>query len=383
MNFKSCFWIASKMLFSNSWKIILPVLGILIGIASVITIYSIAEGGKAVVEKDLAFFAENRVMIGIVNENVSRKNYMDIKDIRLIESLPGVSYAYLPEYKISINNFLINGLTSKGILYRNLTFVSGDSYKLSENEILIDENLALEKFGTPYSIGKILELSIGSKKSMFIVKGVYKMDKSIMDIFSGEGIVDYRVYKNMIRNQPISRILISFEESEDAEYMSPMIISTLEKQHKKKGIYTILEASQKYKRVEKIKKTMNIFLAAIGIVSLAFGGIGISNLMVINVRERISQIGILRAMGASKNFILLLFLIKSFVISVFGGVLGLVSGYMVGIIVGKLIGIVPIFFLQQFILAFSVSALLGVIFGVVPARKAAYMDPLKALKINL
>ena len=90
MNFKSCFWIASKMLFSNSWKIILPVLGILIGIASVITIYSIAEGGKAVVEKDLAFFAENRVMIGIVNENVSRKNYMDIKDIRLIESLPGV-----------------------------------------------------------------------------------------------------------------------------------------------------------------------------------------------------------------------------------------------------------------------------------------------------
>jgi hypothetical protein len=144
MNFKSCFWIASKMLFSNSWKIILPVLGILIGIASVITIYSIAEGGKAVVEKDLAFFAENRVMIGIVNENVSRRNYMDIKDIRLIESLPGVSYAYLPDYKISINNFLINGLTSKGILYRSLTFISGDSYKLSENEILIDENLALE-----------------------------------------------------------------------------------------------------------------------------------------------------------------------------------------------------------------------------------------------
>ncbi len=383
MNFKSCFWVASKMLFSNKLKTMLPVLGILMGIASVITIYSVAEGGKAAVEKDLAFLAENRVMIGVSGENVSKRDYISIEDIEILESLPGVSYTYIPAYEIDLEDFFITGLTFDAISEKNLIFISGNSGKLSENEILIDEKFAAERFGTPYAAGRVLELGATGRKARFVVRGVYKSDDSLLDRFAGQGIVDYKAYRSMIGSPEISRVLVAFEDGEDADELSPMVISTLEKLHRKKGIYTVMEASEKYKRVENIKKTMNLFLAAIGLVSLAFGGIGISNLMVITVRERISQIGILRAMGASKEFILLIFLIKSTVLSLTGGVLGLASGYAGGKIVGRLIGIAPIFFAHQFILAALVSVLLGILFGVVPAKKAAHMDPVEALKVNL
>ena len=381
MNFKSCLWIASKMLFSNKWKTLLPVLGILMGIASVITIYSVAEGGKAAVEKDLAFLAENRVMVGVSDTNVSRRDYINIEDIEILESLPGVSYTYIPAYEINLEDFFMVGLTNRAVSEKNLTLIAGSSESLSGNEMLIDENLAMEKFGTSDAVGKIIEASLGSRKVRFVVRGVFKSDDSILEKNMGQGIVDYRAYRKLMGSSDISRVVVSFEGNEDAEELSPMLLSTLEKLHRKKGVYTVLEAPEKYKRVKKIKKTLNIFLAAIGLVSLAFGGIGISNLMVITVRERISQIGIMRAMGASRNFILMIFLIKSTVLSTLGGAFGVASGYIGGKLVGRLIDIAPIFFARQFILAAVVSVLLGIIFGVIPARKAAHMDPVEALKI--
>ena len=383
MNFRSCLWIATKMLFSNRWKTVLPIIGILMGIASVITIYSVAEGGKAAVEKDLAFLAENRVIIGVSGENVSKRDYINVEDIEILESLPGVSYTYIPAYEMNLEDFFIAGLTFRSISKKNLTFISGNSGNLSENEILIDEKFAVERFGTPYAAGKILDIGAGAKKVRFVVRGVFKSDESVLDRFSGQGIVHYKAYRNTIGSPDISRVLVAFEDGEDAEELSPLVISTLEKLHRKKGMYSVMEASEKYQRVENIKKTMNIFLAAIGLVSLAFGGVGISNLMVITVRERISQIGILRAMGASKEFILLIFLIKSTALSFIGGVFGLLSGYAGGKVVGRLIGIAPIFFARQFILAATVSVLLGIVFGVIPAKKAAHMDPVEALKVNL
>ena len=381
VNLKSCLWIASKMLFSNKWKTLLPVLGILMGIASVITIYSVAEGGKAAVEKDLAFLAENRVMVGVSGTKVSKRDYINIEDIEILESLPGVSYTYIPAYEMNLEDFFISGLTKRAISKRNLTLIDGSSEKLSENDMLIDESLAMEKFGTSDAVGKIVDVKLGSRKARFVVRGVFKSDDSLLEKNMGQGIVDYRAYRKLMRSPDISKVVVSFEENEDAEELSPMLLSTLEKLHRKKGIYSVLEAPEKYKRVKKIKKTMNIFLAAIGLVSLAFGGVGISNLMVITVRERISQIGILRAMGASRNFILLIFLIKSTVLSTLGGAFGVASGYIGGKLVGRLIDIAPIFFARQFILAAVVSVILGILFGVIPAKKAADMNPVEALKI--
>ena len=187
MNVKSCLWIASKMLFSNKWKTLLPVLGILMGIASVITIYSVAEGGKAAVEKDLAFLAENRVMVGVSGTKVSKRDYINIEDIEILESLPGVAYTYIPAYEINLEDFFMVGLTNRAVSEKNLTLIAGSSESLSGNEILIDENLAMEKFGTANAVGKIVETKIGSRKVRFVVRGVFKSDESLLEKKYGTG----------------------------------------------------------------------------------------------------------------------------------------------------------------------------------------------------
>jgi putative ABC transport system permease protein len=132
--------------------------------------------------------------------------------------------------------------------------------------------------------------------------------------------------------------------------------------------------------VQESSQTFTLLLAGIAAVSLLVGGIGIMNIMLVSVTERIREIGIRKAIGAQREEILLLFLIEAVMLSVTGGLIGIVLGCAVAKFAGPLFGWTTVLTLQPVIVAFAFSFVIGLFFGVFPAYKAAGLDPIEALR---
>jgi putative ABC transport system permease protein len=153
----------------------------------------------------------------------------------------------------------------------------------------------------------------------------------------------------------------------------------LEHTHKKKD-YEIVVPLELLRQKERTKKIFNIVLGSIAAISLVVGGIGIMNIMLATVTERTREIGIRRALGARRRDIIIQFLVETVILSGAGGILGVAFGILVPLIVTHFAGMKTIVTLWSPVLAFTISALVGVVFGIYPALRAAKMDPVEALR---
>ncbi len=359
------FWMAWKMIWENKKRSLFSLCGVLMGISSIIVIFSLAEGGKKLIKSDLSTLAENRIMIG--GENLSAR------DGKIIEDIPFVKYAFFPDARLDTGELILTGYSKKSLA------AMGYPSNLKEREILLEEKASEKFFGDANPTGK--EIELGDRKEKYIIRGVYKEKNPLeSDVERKTGILSLESLERMTGIKRFTRVVVSFYDGEDGEKMAPLVISRLKKSHGGRGEYILTENSGKYKKIEKIKKTLNIFLAAIGLVALVMGGLGISNLMAAMVRERTPHIGILRAMGAGKNFIMAIFMAEASFISITGGILGIITGIGGSLALGRLIDIPPVFTGRHIFMTFTVSAMLGVAFGIYPAKKAAEMETVEALR---
>ncbi|MCK5779623.1 MAG: ABC transporter permease [Psychrilyobacter sp.] len=374
------FFIVKKILLENKLRTATPLMGIIIGVASIMGIFAISSGGQLAVQQDLASIAENRVM-------VNSDNGFDREDIKFVEDLPMIKYVFSPDMSLNIeqsqngmdNKIKIEGYTKKAIKNKNLEIKNGSSNLNGEN-ILISEQLANKIYGNTDVIGKTIELKITSYRvEKFRILGVYKED--LQETFGNSTIyLDIDKYQDISDSRKSRNLVITYFEDEDAEESSEYVIELLSRKNYQNH-YSILEGNSKYKKIEKIKNMINMFLGAIGVVALLMGGLGVSNLLLNMVREMTPSIGILRTMGISSKSILEIFLVKSVILSTIGGFFGVVFGCLGAYIVGRLIGIPSIYYISQIITVFITSVVMGVIFGSFPAWKASKMDIVEALNI--
>jgi len=153
----------------------------------------------------------------------------------------------------------------------------------------------------------------------------------------------------------------------------------MERNHKKKD-YEVVVPLELLRQAERTKQIFNIVLGSIAAISLLVGGIGIMNIMLATVTERTREIGIRRALGANRRDILAQFLIESVILAGTGGVLGVVFGILIPFFVSHFAGMKTIITFWSPVVAFSISAVVGIVFGLYPARRAALMDPVEALR---
>jgi putative ABC transport system permease protein len=177
----------------------------------------------------------------------------------------------------------------------------------------------------------------------------------------------------------LHEITVKVDSLESVTGVAEAITALMERNHKKKD-YDIVVPLELLKRAERTKQIFNIVLGSIAAISLLVGGIGIMNIMLASVTERTREIGIRRALGARRRDIITQFLVETVMLSGAGGVIGVLLGVIIPFIVSHAAGMKTIITFWSPLLAFTISGLVGVVFGIYPAIRAAQMDPVEALR---
>jgi len=382
---------AVKSLKMNLFRTILTLLGIVIGVASVIAMLAIGDGAKKEVLERIGSMGTNLLVIrpGLPNKRGFQNiTSLVFEDVQAIESLNNIVSA-IPESKksITVQYGNINQSTSLNATSTSFTevrqwstsegtfFTQEDNFNLAK-VVVLGQTVAQSLFGKNNPLGEFIIID----NIMFQVIGV--MEKKGANAF-GEDEDDvifvpfYTGSLHIIGQRHLRNVTVAMDDLSLIESTENEIKSLLIQRH---GVedFRILNMASLIEDATKTQNTLTILLGSIASISLLVGGIGVMNIMLVNVTERTKEIGIRMATGARMRNILQQFLIEALVVSALGGIIGIVIGLGVTFVIG-MFGTAVEYSVLPILLAFSCAFLTGLIFGYLPAKKAANLDPVMAL----
>lgn len=403
MNILNLLKIALKALNNNKLRCFLTMLGIIIGVASVITMLAIGQGSKNSIKEQISEMGSNMIMIhpghmqrGGVRQSADDMQSLEVADYEALATLPGVA-AISPSVNSGgqlvngNNNYpsTIYGITPDYLDIRKLKVKDGAMF--SDHDIksaakvcvlgkTVVDNLfpgGEDPVGRVIRFGKIPLTVIGVLES----KGTNSMGMDQDDVV----LAPYTtVMKRILAIDYIQGIFASAVDEARTDETIDQITSMLRERHKIKpdaeDDFDIRSQQELSEMMNSTSDMMTILLACIAGISLLVGGIGIMNIMYVSVTERTREIGLRMSIGARGIDILSQFLIEAVIISVSGGVIGIILGCMASWLV-NLIAHWPVY-IQAYsvVLSFAVCTVTGVFFGWYPAKKAANLDPIEAIR---
>lgn len=395
---------ALESLRANRLQTFLTMLGVMIGISSVVIIFSLSggvssmisnqimsEGGALVVIRPKELTANNKnVITSLATSRAFTQSSIKDEDLGLVSKAKDVS-AVAP-----LANFSAKVKGDGEEKYANLLATSPNldqttSLKVREgqfiaesanaNTVVIGDQMAIDLFGTTQALGK--EISMKGEK--FIVIGVLAHQSSPINFsnvdFNNTAIIPYVTAKRIIgENLQIQQVNIRVKSVNKLSQVQKEIENGISKNHNGEQDFEVLTGKNISHPSDKFIELSTLILAIVASVSLVVGGIGIMNIMLVNVSERTREIGIRKALGANNRHILFQFLTESMIISLSGGFFGYLIGYAFSFGVSMFLPFSPIISWQIAVLVCGVSVIVGVIFGLYPAFRAARKDPIVSLR---
>lgn len=398
------FIMAFSSLKSNKMRSLLTMLGIIIGVGAVIAMVSLGLGVRDQVKNSIAGLGSNLIIVqpGAPQTPGSRPDIgssrsLTLKDAQLIaRDAKGVA-AVAPMFSMRIQiisgnqNWISNvvGSTPEFMTVRSYsttegTFFSQKDVDQRQRVAVLGPSTAKNIFGEGVSpIGK----SIRIKNAPFYVIGVLESKGQSMGGGDQDDLVVVPLTTAQERLQGatyLSSIYVQTENENVINSTMDEITDVMRRSHKiigsKKEDFTIMSLEAIIEAASQATQSITLLLGAIAAISLLVGGIGIMNIMLVSVTERTREIGIRKALGARYYDILSQFLIESICISVTGGIIGILVGLGLAFSVGNVFKITISFSLWPIVLSFSFSVFVGLFFGIYPARKAALLHPIDALR---
>lgn len=396
--------IAYRSLSRNKMRVLLTMLGIIIGVASVIAMLAIGEGSKQNIQASMASLGTNSIMIypGSTNQGGVR---MGAGSYSTLTTADADAIASKCEYVTNVTpvvskssqviagnqnwHTIVVGAQSQYFSIRDLAIAKGNLYSGTDERTaakvcIIGQTVSTNLFGDSINpVGKFVRInSIPFKViGLLQVKGQNTFGQDQDDIIIAPFAT---VMKRMLSTLYLNSILASANDEKDITNAKNQIGSIMRMQHKLTPVdqddFTVRSQADVANIFESISNVMTILLASIAGISLLVGGIGIMNIMLVSVTERTREIGIRMAVGAKGHDVLYQFIIESVFISFIGGLIGIVLGILVSAIVGKLGGWPIVITATSILLSFAFSAAVGLFFGWYPARKAANLNPIDALR---
>ncbi|NDJ24120.1 FtsX-like permease family protein [Nostoc sp. B(2019)] len=403
MNFLESVQMAGKTLLSNKLRSALTMLGIVIGNASVIAMIGIGEGGQKYVSQQLESLGPN-VLFVIPGNRETQRISLDLPKTLVLEDAEAIA-AQVPTvaavtaelnsrqvvtYRNKNTDVNIIGTTPSFLTVRDFEvargrFFSDVDMKRSNQVIVLGAKLAERLFGNSNPIGQQLRV----KNASFQIIGVLTAKGSNLGVdYDDAGLMPVVTVANRIvgRTSPygleLTYIAASAKNAESVDAAEFQITNLLRLRHKIIGEddFTINTQKDALQTVGQITGALTIMLAAIAGISLFVGGIGIMNIMLVSVTERTQEIGLRKAIGATEQDILLQFMIEAVIVSAIGGVVGTAVGISGIMLVAALTPLEASLSPVAIAMAVGVSGGIGLFFGVVPARRAAKLDPIVALR---
>jgi len=394
MDIKELFILALDALKSNLIRTLLTMLGIIIGIASVITIISLGSGSTASIVDEISSFGANIITVspgsnqrgpGQSSGSVNTLVENDIEAIKKVPAVVRASGVVSKNFSITANGE-ITSASVKGVSHDydqmySMTVSYGSFLDESDvlgvtRDVVLGDEVVTELFGEDAE-----ELVIGE---------VVRIDSRIFHIIgvlddSSEVLVPLTTAQKILTGQAyFNSISVEVGESDEVEQTTTDIEDTLLLQHEieleSDADFSVRSSQAMTQSISSVTGTLTTVISGIAAISLLVGGIGIMNIMLVTVTERTKEIGLLKAIGAKKRDILTQFLIESVVLTLFGGLIGMGVGILFAYIGSSLLSIPFIVSPSSIILAITVSTFIGIIFGWYPANQAARLNPIDALR---
>jgi putative ABC transport system permease protein len=389
---------AYETFMSNKVRFALTALGMVIGTASLILVVTIGMTGKQYILRQIQAIGANMIYVeytgGAQRITASAPDPLTIEDVRAVqEQVPSVTYA---SPLVALNeriaagsgkekDITVMGSAPEYAKVRNLVVLSGRFFDgedaQSRNKVgVLTQKMADELYGSvDAAVGRTIKLS----GLPFTVIGTFKEG---VDTFGQSEVQDYTmlipstVSRYFTENAAVKQIFFTVASPEDVVPATAQIERVIRSRHRPESVYTVSNLTQLLSVADKTANALTIGLFLIAAVTLLVSGIGIMNIMLATVSSRIREIGIRKAIGATNREIRFQFLAEAVLISLVGGVIGIVIGLAIPFSVRFLTAYrIPISGLSA-IIAIVVSSLVGVLFGTLPATRAAQLDPVESLR---
>ena len=407
INIPSTMKISSKALMANKMRSALTMLGIIIGVAAVITMLAVGTGASHKISEQISNIGSNLIVVvpgattaGGVRMGSGTRPTLTSGDAEAIKNeCPAVSdvapeLSGVAQVVYGSQNWAtgIRGTTTSMLNVRNWQLVSGRPF--TEQDIrsaakvcflgqTVVDNLfygGVDPIGKTIRIKKIpfTVISVLARKGQTL-HGRNQDDVIFVPITTAQKKLFGTVFPGMVRF-----ILVKAKSIEDLYHAEQQITELLRRRHRigpnRENDFTVRNLTQMFQAAEKSAKAMSMLLGAIASVSLLVGGIGIMNIMLVSVTERTREIGLRMSVGAKTRDIRLQFIIEAVILSLIGGIIGIVIGISGSKILSNLAGWPTIVSLFSILLAFGFSGLVGIFFGFYPAYKASLLNPIDALR---
>jgi putative ABC transport system permease protein len=405
--------ISYKNLMAAKFRSFLTILGIVIGVASVIIIMAIGQSAQALILDQVSGIGSNLIGIlpgasdekgppsAVLGIKVTTLKYGDLEALRNGKNVPEIidasGYVLGTVQSVYGNNNLTTSFTGTTASYVNVEnseiqsgrFFNKDEENNMSRVAVIGKNIVQDLFDGEDPIGKTFKM----KNQDFTVIGVFK-EKGGAGF--GTSSVDDSVFIPLLTAQKllmgidyIAFVRAKAKSAELVSYAISNIKTTLRERHHidnpVNDDFSVRDQAQAVEMIKKITNILKYFLLSIGTISLIVGGVGIMNTMLIVVNQRIREVGLRKAVGAKNAHILTQFLIESSAISFFGGVIGIILGIALSFIAALVMRALKynwpfLISWQSIVVATLVSIGIGILFGIYPARKASRISPMEALR---
>jgi len=385
----------------NLLRSFLTILGIVIGVAAVITMVTLGNGATRAVQDQISSLGSNLLMVlpgqrlGPGMPTAGAPLFKEA-DVEAIASQIGGINAVAPEVRAAVTvvangrnwSTSVTGTTNAYFETNNWRFAGGRQFEDNEERAgaavcVIGETVRRELFGAGSPLGEQLRVKQFSCEVIGLLasKGQSAMGRDQDDVVV---LPLHTVQRRVTGNQRVNTLLVSLLDGSDTERVKAGLTDLMRERRKladnEDDNFNVLDTKQLAETLSGTTKVMTMLLGAVAAVSLLVGGIGIMNIMLVSVTERTREIGVRLAIGALEREVLLQFLIEAVVLAALGGLVGITLATIASIVLADVMQIPYLFDPTINLFSFLFSAGIGVVFGYFPARRAAQLDPIEALR---
>lgn len=389
MNFSQAIRLALGGILGNKMRSFLTMLGVIIGVSTVIILVSVGQGSTQQVTSQIEQMGSNLISVSIMGrgqvKGLSYQEAMNLGDRNGVSGVaPIISGSVTVKYGSKTADTSVEGANDQYAQVRNHKTSRGRSIlpvdiEYRQKIVLLGTEVSKTLFGFTDPLGQFVKINGVNFKVVGLLE---EKGSSSMGSSDDKVVIPITTAMRLLSDTQVRSISLQAKSKDDVDMVVRQLESTLLRKFKDEDNYRVFNQAEMLSTVSQVTGTLTMMLGGIAGVSLLVGGIGIMNIMLVSVTERTREIGIRKAIGAKRKDILRQFLVEAIVISSMGGILGILLGYLGSKAVGSLMSITTVVSPQIALLAFGFSMLVGVFFGLYPANKASRLKPIEALRFE-